>query len=508
MKTLYSHDQFVPSEVKALVGDEKWRALIKMEPKDFIVEERTTPAHLCTTGEESDLDANRETISGKPGLVGVTVIKCRLTTYEVAYALAQQLGVSAHRVTYAGLKDYKAQTSSRFVIDGVHLDDVVALCGRKFSNDAGGWYRLKDATAAERTLRNGSLVSNRFTLNVSVPGRKAAEILDYVNGRLEALKTVAVDLDADRPDAERIWTGQQDTMYIANAYGGQRLGRRGNLADIGEELIRHGARAGIKRFLCESCGVERPLAKQIRAELADQWGWLEFFEKPGNDVEPTHFFQEMRNILERADHRTGKPVYQVVNLAVEHKIVSKLAEGKTYNEVMESMPKEFSLWIGAYQSYWFNQVLARVLRKEIALRGNGSIPLMVLNRGALGFYLRYCREALPLSVAVSELPSYVKVEDVPLEVDPEVRRLFLTPRVNENGRENSPWRKALIPVIDLKHSAEDGVWHCQFELRSGAYATVLLECLFELDQNGHGGNDQDNTRAQQRNKRGRNPGRR
>src|SRR5579885_741754 len=78
MKTLYSHDQFVPSEVKALVGDEKWRALIKMEPKDFIVEERTTPAHLCTTGEESDLDANRETISGKPGLVGVTVISAAL----------------------------------------------------------------------------------------------------------------------------------------------------------------------------------------------------------------------------------------------------------------------------------------------------------------------------------------------------------------------------------------------------------------------------------------------
>jgi TruD family tRNA pseudouridine synthase len=438
-KATFSPEQFVPSEVTDYIGRGRVAARIKMKPEDFIVEERQSPDRLCTVATTADLDESEAWVSGKPGVVGVTLVKRQLTTFAAVYEVARHLGISASRVSYAGLKDRWALTAQRMVIDGVHLDDVRRMCcpDRIYGP---GWF-IKDATPASGRLNKGQLMANRFTLNVSVPGRSARQIEEYITPRLEQL-------------ASRGW-------LVPNAYGRQRLGRRQNLYQIGETLIKEGAEAAIKRFLTEtSPGNEREAATRLREKLAGQWYW----------------FQNMKELLEQPLDR-GEPTYRCLNMDVEYKIVTRMLQlDGSFNKVMNSMLDEFSLWIGAYQSYWFNQALARVIRKEITLTGD-AIPLLVFDRKwdakrhreldadgeALSFYKQHCPEA------------------VPEQVDPEVKRLFLTPRRNGRGP-SVPWRRALIPVVDLQHRCADGMWHPQFELRSGGYATTLLGLLFDLDQ--------------------------
>jgi tRNA(Glu) U13 pseudouridine synthase TruD len=481
--TNYSGDQFVPAEVKEYVGEEKVKARYKVEPEDFIVEEWHKADHICTINEENDLtDAQIAALnaSGKPGLVGFTVVKKNCTTYDVQDDVGAHLEVPKYYVTFGGMKDGKAVTSNRHVGQNVHLDDVLELAGKRYVHGDGWWF-IKDVALASEPLDNGMLVGNRFRVRVLVPGMKGPEIDAYVNRKLDGLRKLAVELGRDLGRD----FGDDPQILIPNAFGGQRDGKRRNLKDVGETLWRKGPRAAVRRFLCENSGNEKQEARALRDELADQFGWLEFSEKSGQEADSRPYFWEMRKILERPmRNREGQvqESYKVLSMTVEYEIVKKLAVGISYEDVMASMFKNFSLWIGAYQAYWFNRVLARIIRKEIILRGSGSIPLLTCTPEAIRFYQRYCPEALPLKPDSNALASNRALGEWALEVDPTVKRMFLTPRKGRNGRENSPWRKALIPVMNLKHHSTDGVWHAEFTLRSGAYATVLFECLFDVEQ--------------------------
>lgn len=480
-------DHFVPPEVREYIGGPKVRAYYKVKPEDFIVEERTQVDHLCTISQESDLTPEqiaRLNETGRPGLVGLTVVKYKRTQYDVVDDLSAKVQTPKDWLTFAGMKDYQAWCSSRKVYANVHMDDIRELEGKKFEH-GDGWWMIKDVTGAAATLENGNLVSNRFTLRVLLPGMTAEQIMEYVNKKLDGLRKLAADIGKDLGRGD---FGSEAQILIPNAFGGQRDGRRRNLKDIGETLWRKGARAAVRRFVCENSGNECQLARKIRKDLDDHWGWLEFSEKTGNQTDATQYFQEMLRILEqphphvRETNGKPRPSFEVLSMTVEHEILKKLSTGMSFEDVMGTMYKKFSLWIGAFQSYWFNQVLARVLRKEIVLRGSGSIPLLTCSPEAIRFYQRYCPEALPLRGNCQKPQPNRQIGEWMLEVDPTVKRMFLSPRRSDNGRDNSPWRKALIPVIGLTHRAEDGVWYPQFELRSGAYATVLLECLFDIDQ--------------------------
>ncbi len=245
-----------------------------------------------------------------------------------------------------------------------------------------------------------------------------------------------------------------------NAYGRQRLGRRQNLFHVGATLLEKGPEEAIRRFLCETSPNEKPLASDLRQQIEGQW----------------YYFDRIKDLLE--SRTPGGPAHRALNMDVEHSIVSKLVQTGSFLKVVESMNDEFTLWVGAYQSYWFNQALAGYLRGEIPAPQGGSFPLLVCDPDAERFYKRYLPEAIPSSM------------------DPDVQRLFLTPRKNRNGRPSKPWRKALIPINNLTHSAEDGVWHCQFELRSGGYATTLLGLLFDIDQDDEAAEERNRYRAE------------
>lgn len=486
-----SDKPFVPAAVKESVGGRRVRAFIKMRPEDFQVEECPQKGFCLTATMRSDFtDDFLQNLKGKgkPGLVGATIVKYKRTQYDVVDDCAAKLGIPKHWVTFAGMKDGQSISASRIVFQNVHIDDVLALSGRKHEH-GDGWWSLKDVTEAVETLENGMLYSNRFTLRVLVPGLHKQEILSYVNEKLGRLRSLGQEFGRDfsqESDGEQL-------IIIPNAFGGQRDGRRCNLKEIGETFWRQGAWPAIRRFICENSGKECQLARRLREEIAEVWSWLDHSQKCAQPADPRQYFAEMLKILEqphpieRDAKGKPKPSYEVLSLTVEHEILKKLAAGMPVTQVMQSMHKKFSLWIGAYQGYWFNQVLSRLLRKEICLRnGASSIPLLACTPEAIRFYQRHCPEALPLKEGkMARAGGGLDPNDI--EVDETVKQMFLVPRrkCGRDGREreNSPWRKAFIPVMGLKHGAEDGVWLAQFELRSGAYATVLLECLFDIGEN-------------------------
>lgn len=455
--TLFAPELFVPSEVSLFSGEGRIPARIKVRPDHFQVEEEQDQqgyTWLCTVRAEPDLPADFQMPNGGvPGLVAFTLAKRCLKTYDAVQDFAKRLGVETGRVSYAGLKDRWAHTAQRCVVDlrgtNLTINDVRRLsCPEPLTGT--GWF-IKDVTTATRTLNPGQLLANRFTLVVLVNGMDARRIREYVGPRLATL--------------------ERNGWGFPNGYGRQRLGQRQNLFQIGQTLITQGAEAAMKRFLCETVpGTESAAATKLRERLGQQW----------------LYFPNMLGMLEEPVERSDKMAYQALNMGVEYDVVNKILELGSFDKVMSSGIDIFSLMIGAYQAFWFNQILARVIRKEIDLGERGAIPLFVCDKK----WDRQRRRELPEDGdAISFYRKYMP-EAIPPHIDPEVRRVLLSPRRNRWGEPSIPWRQALIPVRELKHRSEDGAWHCQFKLRSGSYATTFLGGLFDLDQEDEGaGND-------------------
>jgi tRNA(Glu) U13 pseudouridine synthase TruD len=262
------------------------------------------------------------------------------------------------------------------------------------------------------------------------------------------------------------------------------LGQRQDLVKIGHTFITQGAEAAIKLFLTETSPNENSATTQVRQTLLKDWLDAERNAKQTESSVASQwpYFHGMQITLGN--------LHRALNLAVEQAIVEKTLELLDFEQVISVIDRELksgpSLWIGAYQSFWFNQALAKSMRGEINLRNN-SIPLYMRDDAAEKWYR-----------------SMGMKEAIPVRVNPFAERLFLTPRPPKprkqqanNGRQfqqrrfrsdapvhqfNGPCRKAFIPLRDLKCQAEDGVLNISFMLRSGAYATTFLGMLFDLDQ--------------------------
>ncbi len=185
-------------------------------------------------------------------------------------------------------------------------------------------------------------------------------------------------------------------------------------------------------------------------------------------------FIEMQRILEepqpsyRGSRSFRRPAYEPANMFIEHKLISKIIETRNIEKAFLEMRDDVSLWVGAYQAFWFNQVLARVL--------DGQIPL-----SALEVDRRTGEPVIPLYFAGDEasVKWYERwmPEAIPSKIDPVVRRHFLT---NQDGSPG-PRRPSHVRVGELKTLARDESIQLTFALRRGAYATTFLSLLFNLD---------------------------
>jgi TruD family tRNA pseudouridine synthase len=435
----------------------------KADPDHFIVEEKQ-PGYQCTVSTTSDFPNQDELDCRKGRFVAFTLVTYRMTTSAGCKAVASLLGVDPSKITVAGNKDRTARTAQAAVVEISDIDLVRrnSRPGEKELKEEG--FFIKDVRRTDSPLGKGRLEGNRFQIRLLVKGMDTKALTEYLEPRMAHI--LAVHGDGKRP-------------YIPNFFWRQILGRRQNLLGVGYNLITEGLESGVKRFLCEAIDQnDHPLATKMRKQLGPMWADAEHVssEKGGTVAEQFYSFLAMRSLLEKPTFH-GKPSFKPANMFIEHTLCTELAKCKSFEEMIKrnrAVKDDVSLWVGAYQGYWFNQVLGRVLDGEIptsALEvgerdGELLIPLYFPGDAkSVAFYERVCPEAIPH------------------HIDPVVQKLFLTNLGNRRG----PRRPAFINVNDLQYSVHDETVDFKFLLRSGAYATNFLSLLFGLDANVLGG---------------------
>jgi tRNA(Glu) U13 pseudouridine synthase TruD len=475
MNPVFSPESFVPEEVGCFLGDQpRASARIKQRPEDFIVEELDSEGHQSTIVPATDLQEEEQFIADGQ-FVAADLVKRGLSTYDAVKRITSQMGVPKGDATYGGLKDGNAITSQCVVFRTAPQDVVERNCWPEKLTGTGCF--LKNVRRARKLLRKGHLNGNRFTLRVLLPGMTAAQIEAYLTPLLKRLS-------------------ERGNLF-PNFYNRQRLGRRQNLTKIGYTLMSEGAQAAIKLFLTETSPNEHAGLTAVRQALLKDWQQAEQHAAKMNAPLWTQwpYFDGMRLTLEHPSNKRLK-------LANEHDIVTAtlgLQEGETFRRVMADLHGVFSLWIGSWQSYWFNQALAKHLRGEITI-DNNVIPLYTKDPATEEWYRRN-----GMAGAIVE------------NVDPDVAELFLGARKevnigssewdvrsrgnqNRNGRRHNKWRgkpdrqprrsleplgpprSAFISVRDMSYTIEDGCWNVRFLLQSGGYATTFLDCLFDVEQ--------------------------
>ena len=358
-------------------------------------------------------------------------------------------------------------------------------------------------------LSKGDHRQNRFELKIVVKGKSRSEVSSYLDPLMERL--------------------EQLSYCVPNAVGFQRLAARqlGHLhgytlvtgdykAPKGVHAFGSNSEAALYRFLHETSGRENPAAEQLRHEMEPHW---------------LYDFGGMKQKLGRS--------YRALNMSVEYKIVERLADNDRYRgdfqEVVRSMNEETSMWVAAWQSWWWNHVLVRKLphwvreaeeasamRKQVAtlecscnagVKDEGSKlrsqcacedkRCSTCQKRARLAQCQKCRlesrlrgfnpldKGIPLLMDSPQAREYygrlAYCKDGIEQLDKSdgfVREQFLKPRGN------TPWRKAFIRVEGLKHSVgseeiegvEETIAYLNFELPSGAYATTFLGLLFELEE--------------------------
>jgi TruD family tRNA pseudouridine synthase len=401
----------------------------------------------------------------------VTMVKCRLTVDHAIQKVYDLLGKSPKEVqiTYAGTKDRWAVTAQRIVISGnITFQEVNRCCmpdeSELYSRDGSGVF-LKDPMRVRHELRNGQLVGNNFIIRVEAAGQTCSNLKAYIDHRIQKLSA----------------RHGRDIFIFPNALGRQRLGKRQNLFKIGTSLLINGPEAGIKLFLTDTNDHEKPEAQDARRRIAAVWAEAESRAAANGETvaqQTAHLKQILSILTENVGGYRTQNLYERHNMVWEYKIVTKLIETRNYETTMRELYKVFSMWIGAYQGFWFNQVLGKVLRGEIVLDGNEpdyekQIPLFVDHPQVFKFYGRYMPEALPV------------------QMDETVRKVFINTETTGKNRRNGkpirynrkpPRRPLFVACQGFEFECSDGVATLRFMLRSGAYATTLLDILFDIQQ--------------------------
>lgn len=375
--------------------------------------------------------------------------------------------------------------------------------------------RLKDVRLYKsNALSKGDHRQNRFELKVVVKGKDVSAVEEHLRQPLEKLERLSYCIP-NAVNYQRLAARQLGHMH------GYTLVTGDYQAPRGVHAFSNASEAALYRFLHEVSGRENPGAEQMRHDMEKFW---------------LYDFAGMKAKLQRS--------YRQLNMSVEYKVVERLADNDRYRgdfqEVVRSMSEEVSMWVAAWQSWWWNRVLVQKLphwvkeMEEVAtarqqlnslsctcnatvkaehhkLRCQCSCDHDRCNTCQKRTRLNTCQKCkleskvrrfnplqkgIPLLMESMQSRQYYErlsyCRDALAQLDRAdnfVRNQFLKPRGN------TPWRKAFIRIEGLQYEVgtelvdgvEQTVVNLQFELPSGAYATTFLGLLFELEEPNKGG---------------------
>jgi tRNA pseudouridine13 synthase len=262
---------------------------IKTVPEDFIVEE------ILESGQVLEKDASFSLPDSGRDFTHFVLQKEGWGMNEASLKIADRLGVSVKRISYAGTKDKDAISTQLMSVFKVEKEKVLAL-------DIGGM-KILGAWGAGDKVSMGALLGNRFTIRAE-------------------------------PAPEQ---GEVDAIYketngsFPNYFGSQRFGSiRANTHIVGEHIIRGDLRSAVEEYLFSTeneTNMEAVAARKKLKEEQDYSAALHYF--------PRHLFGERKVIAGLAEYP------------------------KDYANSLRRLPRQVLLmFVHAFQSMLFNRMLS------------------------------------------------------------------------------------------------------------------------------------------------------
>ena len=253
-----------------------------------------------------------EPLDADPGAYPHLLVRVTLTSWETnkfAGELADSIGISRERVSWAGTKDRHARTTQLFSIQGIEPSELpeipratVELVGR-----------------AGRPILFGDLAGNAF--EVTVRGADHPERAETVTEQLRAF-------------------GAGEDPGVPNYFGQQRFGsRRPVTHEVGLALVREDPESAVLAYVGNPSEREPDATRAAREFVEDTRDWQGALERF-----PDHMGYE-RAMLHRLVEHDGPERFR---LALE--------------AVSESLQQ---LFVNAAQSYVFNRILSTRLERGL-----------------------------------------------------------------------------------------------------------------------------------------------
>ncbi|MFB6118142.1 tRNA pseudouridine(13) synthase TruD [Halosegnis sp.] len=391
-------------------------------------------------------------LDADPGSYAHLVVRVTLRdwdTNDFAGALADKLGISRERVSWAGTKDKRAVTTQLFSVDGIDADALPEL------DEA----TVEPVGRAGRPVLFGDLAGNEFEVTVADPD--APENAEAVTEELRA------------------FAGRAERVGVPNFYGPQRFGSARPVTHrVGLAVVRGEWEAAVRTYVCDSTDAEPEESARARKRVAERWG-----EDPA----------VLTELL------PGRLHY-------ERSLLQGLAEAGGYTPAdcraaLERLPSNLQqLFVHAAQSYAFNRMLSERLAR--------GLPF---DRAVAGDVVCFADREAPLPLPDPDRTQRVddtRVDTVARHVERD--RAFVTaPLVGteteladgEQGEierevlaalDLSPadfdlpgefgstgTRRAVLVTTDLR--VERDPLTCTFALPKGSYATTLLREYLKTD---------------------------
>ena len=359
--------------------------------------------------------------SGKGDHVYFRITKRGLTTQQAISKIAKALRISTSNIASAGLKDANAITSRVLSIEHINEARIAKL---KLDN-----IEISEITRHTNKLKTGHLAGNRFCV------------------KIRDIKPNAIDLA--KPIFERL-----KSQGVPNFFGAQRFGNKGDSAKLGKAIITQNAKQFIDLYLGSPINDSADASENSRR----------YFNAGDFDnalkTLPA-FFTDQKNCLQ------------------------KFIETSDHNLAIAAIDKKMiRLFISAYQSEIFNQILSQRIENYYSLL-EGDWAQKHSSGGA--FLVEDLKAEMPrcdkFEISPAGLiPGYrMKIaEKTPGEIEKSILKQANISLEDFRPAKQKGTRRALrYPIAMSKISAgtdnQGEFIELNFAAPPGCYATVLLE---------------------------------
>ncbi|MEM4649195.1 MAG: tRNA pseudouridine(13) synthase TruD [Candidatus Bathyarchaeia archaeon] len=282
---------------------------IKVYPEDFIVEEQLVNGLIAHVNSSFYQFHKENENKGKYQLC--TVIKKGLDTLAALKYISKAFKINEKKISIAGLKDAKALTAQFITIKGLKLKKPKMLLNGKI--------KIFPIKMINEPLNSSFLLGNNFTITIRDIKLTSKEAKEAIENTLKEVNEVG---------------------GVPNFFGHQRFGTIRPITHIvGKYIVKRDFEKAVLTYLCSSSFYEKPEIKSIRDELLTT---LNF--KKALKAFPTRLEYERIMLKHLINHPND------------------------YIGALKRLPSRLRLlFVNAYQSFLFNEVLSRRVLAKLPL---------------------------------------------------------------------------------------------------------------------------------------------